>query len=906
MSGQPFNYANLSNIEYIEYLHELFKESPEQIDPSWRRFFEGMNFASQEVGLAGIPEGASLELRIFSLIQAYRIYGHRSAHFNPIEVTAPPLPKELTLEAHQLSKEDLETTFPTCGFLDTKEAPLKDILDALQRTYAGSVGIEYMDRHSYDLEAWIQKRIEPNFECNLSNEDKVRILSDLNRSEIMESFIQMKYPGQKRFSIEGGETLIPILNEIIDSGSKLGVQEIMIGMAHRGRLNVLANILGKSYEMIFREFESGYVPGSFGGSGDVKYHLGYEADVETPSGGKVHVDLCFNSSHLESVDGVLEGRVRALQELKSGGGAKSIVPLLIHGDAAFSGQGVVYETLQLAKLNGYKTGGTLHIIVNNQIGFTARPSESRSTTHASDIGAAFGIPVFHVNAENPESCVFAARLAMEIRQKFAIDVIIDMNCYRKYGHNETDEPSFTQPLIYKLIKDKQNIRNLYKDELVKNQVLDAPSAESLEKTFSESLDKALEVTKDPGKPGEVKLASKRERQKDAFFTPEKTAVSKETLLNLAKTFCAVPEGFNAHPKLIRILQDRLKMVEGDSKEKIVDWGMAETLCYASLVTEGIHVRISGQDSGRGTFSHRHAVLVDQESEKRYYPLSHLSESQAPFRVYNSHLSEYAVMGFEFGYSITYNKALIIWEAQFGDFANVAQVMIDQYIATSEQKWDTRSSIVLMLPHGFEGMGPEHSSARVERFLQLAAEENMQIVYPTTPSQLFHIYRRHGLSVAKHPLIIFSPKMTLRYAPTLSSFEDFYEGAFQEIIDDTISQPKRLFFCSGKVYYDLALEREKRKIDDIAIVRIEQIYPLHFEKLQAIIEKYKHVKDFAWVQEEHQNAGAWSYISPLLKKHLPENRILRYIGREMGASTAAGTSALHKLELETFLNQAFSE
>lgn len=902
-----FNYANLSNIEYIENLYAQFLDNPDSVDPSWKHFFDGMKFAEEKVLTSGIPSGASPELRVFALIQAYRVYGHFAEQWNPVCTKENEKPKELALETHQLSESDLENEFPTCGFLGQETAPLKDIVAALDRTYASKVGIEYMDRKSYDLEVWIQERIEPNFECNLSTEDKTRILNDLNRSEIMESFIQMKYPGQKRFSLEGGETLIPIMTEILDSGSKQGVKEVMIGMAHRGRLNVLANVLGKSYEMIFREFESDYVPGSFEGSGDVKYHLGYEADVKTPSGGEVHVGICFNSSHLESVDGVLEGRVRALQELNNNGKPETIVPILIHGDAAFSGQGVVYETLQLAKLGGYATGGTIHIIVNNQVGFTARPNESRSTKHSSDIGAAFGIPVFHVNAEDPESCVFTARLAMELRQQFSTDVIIDLNCYRKYGHNETDEPSFTQPLIYKLINEKKNIRNLYRDHLVESKVLEEAAVNALETEFKQSLDKALEVTQSSKQEqGQVKTVEMRKSSIEEFFKPEKTAVSKDTLLNLAKSFCSLPEGFNIHPKLARIIGDRMKMIEGDPGEHIVDWGMAETLCYASLVTEGIHVHLSGQDSGRGTFSHRHAILVDQGTEKRYYPLSHLSEKQAKFDIYNSHLSEYAVMGFEFGYSIAYEKSLVIWEAQFGDFANCAQVMIDQYIATSEQKWDTRSGVVLMLPHGYEGMGPEHSSARIERFLQLAAEENMQIVYPTSPAQLFHIYRRHGLSEHKHPLIVFSPKMTLRYAPTLSCFADFYEGSFQEIIDEQIEKPRRLFFCSGKVYYDLAEERKKRKITDIAIVRIEQLYPLHMEKLKAVIEKYKNVQECYWVQEEHRNAGAWTYMSPILKELLPEKVKFDYIGREMGASPAAGTHALHKLELETFLNQAFSK
>lgn len=895
------DFANLANITYIEHLYSQYLEDPESVDKSWQHFFEGMALGAALKG-PNIEGSQSPDLRVFRLIEAYRIFGHKGARFNPmleVHVQVEDV-EELNLENLGFKKEELNQNFPTCGFLKEESVPLNVLIQSLQKTYCNSVGIEYVEVHSKGLESFLQERIEPNFHFQLSREEKMDTLHSLNKSEIMESFIQMKYPGQKRFSLEGGETLIPMMMEIIHEGSIQGVQEIVLGMAHRGRLNVLANILGKSYVDIFHEFESSYVPDTFEGSGDVKYHKGYSADIPTKHGKSIHVALCANPSHLEAVDPVVEGKTRAKQELKARGNTDSIVPVLIHGEAAIAGQGVVYETLQLSKLSGYKTGGTIHIIINNQIGFTASPKETKSTRYCTDIAKAFGAPVFHVNGEDPEKAVAAAKLALQIRQKFGCDVFLELNCHRKYGHNETDEPAFTNPQLYKQIKQKQNARNLYRQALIEEGTLTKEEADQLEKEFKDSLEKALSETHERV---EKKKAQKREEKlHPTLLEPVETAVPMETLLELTHKFTRVPDDFHIHPKIMRLLDDRLKMMTGDLKAPVVDWGMAEHLAYSSLLTQKVHVRLSGQDSGRGTFSHRHAILTDQETGKRYYPLSHLSQDQARFDIYNSPVIEYAVMGFEYGYSLAYQDALIIWEGQFGDFGNGAQIIIDQFIVSAEQKWNRLSPLTLLLPHGYEGQGPEHSSARIERFLQLAGNNSILIANPSTPAQLFHILRRQGVSEIKKPLIIFTPKALLRYPPSLSAPEEFSKGIFQTVIDDP-SNPqnvKRLILCSGKVYYDLI---DHRKDPSIAIVRIEQLYPLDEKKIQEMLKKYASARECFWVQEEHENMGAYFHIRPTLEKLLPEKLSLRYVGRERSASPAAGSGALHKQELAKFLKEA---
>ncbi len=894
------DFANLANITYIEHLYSQYLENPSSVEQCWQHFFEGMALGASLKGV-GTVTCSSPDLRVFRLIEAYRTFGHKGAHFNPIDPQPikPEEIEELKLENLGFKEEELSHPFPTCGFLKEGSAPLSVIIDALQKTYCGTVGFEYMGMQTNEMEKFFQERIEHYFNFPLSKEEKMETLDSLNKSEIMESFIHMKYPGQKRFSLEGGETLIPMMMEIIQEGSNEGVEQIVLGMAHRGRLNVLANILGKSYADIFYEFESSYVPDTFERSGDVKYHKGYSADIPTKHGKNVHVALCANPSHLEAVDPVVEGKTRAKQELLAGGKTNSIIPVLIHGDAAVAGQGVVYETLQLSKLTGYQTGGTVHIVINNQVGFTANPKETKSTRYCTDIAKSFGAPVFHVNGEDPERAIAAAKLALQTRQKFGCDVFLELNCHRKYGHNESDEPIFTQPQVYKIIKQKQNARNIYRDALIKEGSLSNKEGDNLENTFKDSLEKALTETHERVKKSEL---NKVREKPFSLLDPVNTTLPLEKVIEYAKIFTAVPEGFNINPKLKRLLEDRLKMMTGDPKAPVIDWGMAEHLAYASLLMEGVHVRLSGQDSGRGTFSHRHAILVDQENTKRYYPLSHLGESQASFDVYNSPLSEYAVMGFEYGYSLAYQKALIMWEGQFGDFGNGAQIVIDQFIVSAEQKWNRLSSLTLLLPHGYEGQGPEHSSGRIERFLQLAGNDSLTIINPSNPAQLYHAFRRQGISEFKKPLIIFTPKALLRFPPSLSAPETFASGQFEEVLDDPTppKNAKRLIFCSGKVYYDLI---ENRKREDIAIVRIEQLYPLHEEKIKKAVATYKEIEECFWVQEEHENMGAYSYIRTPLQNLLPEKLTLRYVGRERSASPAAGSGVLHKKELAQFLKEA---
>jgi 2-oxoglutarate dehydrogenase E1 component len=881
------------NISLLETLYESYKRDPESVDASWRHFFEGMQFASISKGPSGGAE--SSDLRIFLLLHAYRTYGHLMAKVNPIATQSPPDAPELDLQKLGFKKEEMDHSFPTCGFLKEPQAPLKKIVEALKQTYCRTIGVEYMGLGEPAIEAWLQKRIEPLFELQLKSEEKQQILQDLNKAEIFESFIHTKYVGQKRFSLEGGETLIPMLTAILETGAGEGVQEVTLGMSHRGRLNVLANILGKSYAHIFHEFEDHYTPGLFEGTGDVKYHKGLEGSLTTRTGKKVGVILAANPSHLESVDPVVEGQVRAQQQLKGDRThRKEVVPILIHGDAAVAGQGVVYETMQLCRLNGYATGGTLHIVVNNQIGFTTLPKDTRSTRYCTDIARSFGAPVFHVNAEDPEGCVAVAKIAIQMRQLFECDVFIDLICYRKYGHNESDEPAFTQPIEYKLIRDKKNIREIYRDQLIQEGALSAAQAEQLENAFKADLQKALETVK-----SEVPL--KEPSVVRAEPVSIQTAVAESTLKTLAQKCCQVPERFNPNPKVQRLLKERLEMMQ-----TAIDWGMGETLAYASLLEEGVHVRLTGQDSRRGTFSHRHAMWVDQVNQEKYFPLSHLSTKQGLFDIFNSSLSEYASVGFEFGYSLVYLKALVLWEAQFGDFANGAQIVIDQYLASSEQKWGQRSNLALLLPHGYEGQGPEHSSARLERFLQLCGDDNMRIVNCTTPAQLFHLLRRQALDPVRKPLILFTPKAILRHPLNVSPIGEFSGGAFQEILDDPKAQlkPQRLFFCSGKIYYDLVQEREKRGKTDMAFVRIEQLYPLNQKRLKEILLKYQGFQECLWVQEEHSNMGAWEYIRPFLSEALDGKMTLRYIGRARSASPAAGSYSLHKKQTTAILDEVF--
>lgn len=899
MEQENFSFANLANLPALEDLYANYQRDPNSVDSSWRFFFEGMRFTA--LGREERGQIASPDLRIHLLIAAYRTYGHLQAHANPLATHPPQQALELDLGQLGFRPEELEKSFPTCGFLKEKEAPLKTLVEALRTTYCRTIGVEYMGLSNPQLERWLQERIEPYFELQLSPEERIDILHQLNKAEIFESFIHTKYVGQKRFSLEGEETMIPMLLSLIEQGAEEGISAVVLGMSHRGRLNVLANILNKSYAMIFHEFEDHYTPDLLEGTGDVKYHKGFKGELSTKKGKEVHVTLTPNPSHLESVDPIVEGLVRALQEIKGDKQhRKEVLPLLIHGDAAIAGQGVVYETMQLSRLNGYATGGTIHLIVNNQIGFTTLPKDSRSTLYCTDIAKAFGAPVFHVSAEDPEGCVAVMKLALSLRQAFQCDVLIDLLGYRKYGHNESDEPTFTQPLEYKLIQKRSSIRTIYRERLIQEGILDSAKAEALENEFRAGLHQALEMVPKGSQQPPIEPVPVQED----LFSKVETQVDLKTLQTLALAFCRVPENFHIHPKVERLLQERLAMVSGDSRRP-VDWGMGEHLAYATILVEGIHMRIAGQDVRRGTFSHRHGMWIDQESAQKYFPLAHLSKTQAPFDLFNSPLSEFAALGFEFGYSLFYPNALVIWEAQFGDFANGAQVVIDQFLSSSEQKWSSSTNLTLLLPHGYEGQGPEHSSGRMERFLQLCGENNLRVANVTTPAQLFHLLRKQAKYPVRKPLVLFTPKALLRHPLCVSSIEEFTTGSFQEVLDDPQAprSVRRVIVCSGKVYYDLASEREKKKVVDVAILRIEQLYPLHLLRLKELFQKYRGFKECFWVQEEHSNMGAWEHIRYDLDAALEQKIPVHYVGRGRSAAPAAGSYALHKKQLAQFLQEA---
>lgn len=904
--------SSFENIEWMEEMYSQYKLKPDSLDPSWHLLFADWDSLTPAKSCTTAPTEARAipDARVYHLIQGYREYGHLTAKINPIATHQAEEPKELKIETYGLSPRELSVVFDTCGLMQQDKASLADILDALKAIYCNKIGVEYIGLNSPEMEAWIQRHIEPvRFKRFMTINEKKNILHQLNKAELLEAFLHTKYVGQKRFSIEGGETLIPILSMIIESGASQGIGELVIGMAHRGRLNVLANILNKSYREIFAEFGEGYIPNSFEGSGDVKYHKGFEADYETAHGQKVHIDLSPNPSHLEAVDPVVEGMARARQDsLGLADPQNKVLPLLIHGDGSIAGQGILYETLQLYKLQGYSTGGTVHVVVNNQIGFTTLPQDDRSTFYCTAIAGGFGVPVFHVNAEDPEGCAYVAHLAVALRQRFHCDVFIDMNCYRKYGHNEGDEPAFTQPLEYQIIRNKKSIREIYRNELIQQGVLERQVAETLEKEFKEQLNEALTSSLQPKEPAisnnphHVRKANPQAH----YFCDINTSVEKNLLQELAQSFCSVPQGFHIHPKLQNLLKERLTMVELNGV-KPMDWGMAETLAYATLLAQGISVRISGQDCCRGTFSHRHAMWVDQKNASTYFPLQQLTKDQGKFSVYNSPLSEYAVLGFEYGYNEILPKSLVIWEAQFGDFSNGAQIIIDQFLVCGEQKWGLKSSLVLFLPHGYEGQGPEHSSARMERFLSLAGNENMRIINPSTPAQLFHLLRRHMLEPIIKPLIIFTPKGLLRHPDCVNTLKDLTDGAFQEIIDDPQApeSPKTLVLCSGRIYYDLIAARSQRENKDVVFIRIEQLYPLHIEKLQSLIKKYECVEKVYWVQEEPSNMGAWDFLRHQISPLLPPAIELAYIGRRRSASTAVGSHSLHKKQSQKIINTLFN-
>jgi 2-oxoglutarate dehydrogenase E1 component len=884
------SFASTENLELIEKYQRRWRRDPSSVDERWQAFFEGF-----ELGDAAAGTDCSAQTGIVRLIFNYRVAGHFQAYLDPLSPPPGPCPL-LQLSIYGLSDLDLDRSFDCQAFHGMGKATLRELLAALQETYCRTVGIEYLHIQDINLRGWLEDRIEPRrMRPELALRQKLRVLMTLHYAELFEKFLHARYQGQKRFSLEGSETLIPVLDAIVEKAGSLGVNEIVIGMAHRGRLNVLANILHKPYQSIFAEFEDNFLPNSMDGDGDVKYHLGFSSDYVTSRGEKIHLSLSPNPSHLEAVDPVVEGRTRAKQRRFGDQGRTRGLPLLIHGDAAFAGQGVIAETLNLSQLAGYTTGGTVHVVINNQIGFTTAPADARSTTYCTDVAKMVQAPIFHVNAEDPEAAVFAAELALEFRQTFHRDVVIDLYCYRRHGHNEGDEPSFTQPLMYRAIKDRPSVSAIYTKQLLERGDVKPEEAEALKREFRDLLEEEQLVVRagPPRKRGMRSFSGVWKGLKLHYeFGPVETGVPRETLTKIAEHLARVPDGFAVNPKIARLLEARREEV---AQGQLIDWSFAEALAFGSLVNEGVHVRLSGQDSRRGTFSQRHSVLVDQITGERLIPLNTLSDGKNLFTAYDSLLSEAAVLGFDFGYSLDAPDALVLWEAQFGDFANGAQVIIDQFIVCSESKWQRSSGIVLLLPHGYEGQGPEHSSARLERFLQACAEDNIQVCNLTTPAQYFHALRRQVARAFRKPLVVLTPKSLLRHKECVSPVENLVSDLFHEVLDDASVKPdkvRRVLLCSGKVYYDLLEARTGRKFDSVAIVRVEQLYPFPQMQLAEVFERYSAAREWVWVQEESQNMGAWTFVEPRLRSL---GMAIEYVGRDASASPATGSLKVHKRE-----------
>jgi multifunctional 2-oxoglutarate metabolism enzyme len=847
------------------------------------------------------------EARVIEVIESYRRNGHLMADTDPLEFKVRTHP-DLDIVQHGLTLWDLDRPFPVGGFAGERTMPLRDILGVLRNSYCRTVGIEYMHITDPEERQWIQERVEVKHD-QPAREKQKRVLGRLNAAEAFETFLQTKYVGQKRFSLEGGESVIPLLDEVLISSTEYGLEEVAIGMAHRGRLNVLANVLGKSYSKIFGEFEGNIDPGTVQGSGDVKYHLGAEGTFTHPDGkGEIAVSLASNPSHLETVNPVLEGIVRAKQDMiDKGEGGFTVLPVLLHGDAAFAGQGVVQETLNLSQLRGYRTGGTVHVVINNQVGFTTSPAQSRSSLYSTDVARMIGAPVFHVNGDDPEACVRVAKLAVDYRQEFKKDVVIDLVCYRRRGHNEGDDPSMTQPLMYDIIDRKRSVRKLYTEALVGRGDITLADAEEalkdyrgqLERAFSETHDardsSTPEPVMDPRSPQQVTVH---------------TAITPEVLKTIGDAHVSFPPDFAPHPKLQKMLERRAAM----ASEGGIDWAMGELLAFGSLLMQGVPVRLAGQDSRRGTFVQRHSVLIDRETAGEYTPLANLTPEQAKFFVYDSLLSEYAALGFEYGYSVANPKALVLWEAQFGDFVDGAQMVIDEFISSGEAKWGQRSGVVLLLPHGLEGQGPDHSSGRIERFLQLSAENNMTVANCSTPANYFHLLRRQALSDVHRPLVVFTPKSLLRAKAAVSAVADFTDEGFRPVLPDPgvggrpldDAAVRRVLLCSGKVSYELLSQRENQGTADTAVLRVEQLYPLPAEEIAEALERYPNATDVVWVQEEPANMGAAQFMLVNLPEHLPAGRTLRRVSRKASASPAVGSAKVHEVEQRELVARAFAD
>jgi 2-oxoglutarate dehydrogenase E1 component len=900
--------ANRENLELIEANHQRWLNDPGSVDASWQSFFQGYELARAAAGLgessAGSDDSQAAQAAVSNLINAYREMGHYLADLDPLGLSArTDSHGMLELSRFGLTEKDLDRTFYT-KLVDTSYTTLRNLIEVLNKTYCGTIGVEYMHIRNPIVRTWLQDRMEPiRNDPNPSREQKLQILKQLSAAESFESFLQIKYQGQKRFSNEGGESLIPLLDTLVDGSSKYEIRDIVIGMPHRGRLAVLAHTMKKPLSVIFTEFED---KGGERSVDDVKYHLGYSGTFPTSSGHQVNISLTPNPSHLEAVNPVVEGRVRAKQRRYPNQNKKLGLPILLHGDAAFAGQGLVAETLNLSQLDGYGTGGTIHVVVNNQVGFTTNPSDARSTRYCTDVAKMLEVPIFHVNGDDPEAVCYVAGLALDFREAFGQDVVIDLVCYRKQGHNETDEPAYTQPKMYQEIRRRPSVLTKYIVGVVASGEISPAEIESIRTLFVDEMETALFQARSGQDLTTVHTGFKGRWHgftQEYSFAPVNTAVPYETLEAIAKSIGSLPPGFQMDPKLRTIIEGRYKAVATDKK---VNWALAEALAFGSLLLEGIPVRLSGQDCRRGTFSQRHASIVDAATEERYMSLNHMTPDQATICVHDSLLSEAAVLGFDYGYSLDEPNMLILWEAQFGDFVNGAQVLIDQFIASGESKWGRSSGLVMLLPHGYEGNGPEHSSARLERFLQLCAEDNLQVVYPSTPAQYFHVLRRQIKRNFRKPLVVMTPKWMLRYGPASSPIEELSGGAFQEVLDSpgNPAKPSRVILCSGKVYYNLLTSIEKEKGPrDVAIVRVEQFYPWPEEMLKKVLARYAaSAEEWVWVQEEPQNMGAWSFLEPRLQK-LIDGVSFEYVGRCASASPSTGSHHIHDHEQEELVEAA---
>jgi 2-oxoglutarate dehydrogenase E1 component len=924
------------NAVYLEQLYEDYLHDPSSVNASWKSYFDSLprvnghvvdtphseiresfrqlsrtkkthRVATQSVAVQAVEDK---QTHVLQLINAYRFRGHQLASINPLGLHELPEVPDMHLEHHGLSEADLETVFNSGSLAGVDHVSLKEILNVLSRTYCGNVGAEYMHIIDTEEKRWLQEQLEKS--CGVpeySVDEKKRLLNRVTAAEGLEKYLHTRYVGQKRFSLEGAESLIPMLDEIIMRSGKHRVKEIVLGMAHRGRLNVLVNIMGKVPSELFREFE-GKNKHNGNGSGDVKYHMGFSSNIKTPDG-RVHVALAFNPSHLEIVGPVVEGSARARQERSGDKDGDRVVPVVIHGDASFAGQGVVMETLNMSQSRGFSTKGTVHIVINNQIGFTtSNQLDARSTLYCTDVAKMVNPPIFHVNGDDPEAVLFVTRIALDYRMKFKKDVVIDIVCYRRHGHSEADEPLATQPMMYKTVKEMPTVLDVYRGRLEQEGVINDSTVDEYMQQYKNNLDEGQCVVPES-------ISNKKARYPYAgvwypylegeITTNVETAVSMEFIREVSEQLNQLPEGFELHNSVAKVMSNRYKMASGALP---VDWGFAETLAYASLISQGHHVRLSGQDCGRGTFFHRHAVLYNQQDGESYVPLRNLPDAKGNFLVINSLLSEEAVLAFEYGYATTDPGTLVIWEAQFGDFANNAQVVIDQFISAGEQKWNRLCNLAMFLPHGYEGQGSEHSSARLERYLQLCAEHNIRVCVPTTPAQMFHLIRRQMLATKKKPLIALTPKSLLRHRSAVNSLEDLTEARFQRIIpenDSLIEDDKveRVIMCTGKVYYDLLDKRTKENITDAVLIRIEQLYPFPKKDLEPELARYKNAKEFIWCQEEPKNQGAWYMSQHHIRTVVGERGYLAYAGRPASAAPAVGSHVLHVKQLQDLLNDAFN-